>query len=331
MLRNRWSLHSVLTKPIRIIPTFHPEAIPLGGKAENDIVAKITIITDSNACLPAEVVQKYRIGIVPIVLIFGDEILLDGVDITPEEFYARLRTADPLPKTSSPSPAHYLEAFHAATIAGAEGIVVVTLSRKLSMSFNAAHLAAREMEGFPIRVVDGRMATIAQGFVALTAAQAAARDLDIDEVTAVTEKSISGIGFTVMLDTLEYLYRGGRVPAIASLIGSAINLNPVLGNKTDGTVGIIAPTIGQKAAMERVLREVRHKAKDRHLTRLAVMHADALDKAYELLNLVHERFDYDEVYVVELTAVMGAHAGPGVVGLAYQIEDPTAISYGEER
>jgi DegV family protein with EDD domain len=291
---------------------------------------KITIITDSNACLPAEIVQKYRIGIVPSVLIFGDETLLDGVDITPQEFYTRLRTADPLPKTSSPSPSQYLEAFQSAVADGAEGIVVITLSSKLSMSYNAAHLAAQETEGCPIRVVDGRMATIAQGFIALTAAQAAAQNLDIDSVASITEKSISGTGFSVMLDTLEYLHRGGRVPAIASLIGSAINLNPVLGNRSDGTVGIIAPTIGQRAAMERLIRDVKQKAKGRHLKRLGVMHADALERANVLLRLIRERFEFDEVYVVELTAVMGAHAGPGVVGLAYQVEDPPSSSSGGE-
>lgn len=211
----------------------------------------VKAISDSNTCLPPEIVERYQIGIVPILLIFGEMSLRDGVDITTQEFYQRLRTADPLPKTSSPTPAIYYEAFQEAKASGAEGVVVITLSGKLSMSFNAAYVAAQDMEGFPGRVVDGRMATIAQGFVALTAAEAAAQGMELDAVANTAEESIPKIGFAVMLDTLEYLHREGRVPAIASLMGSAIRLNPVLSNKPDGTVGIIAPTLGRKAAIHR--------------------------------------------------------------------------------
>jgi len=284
-------------------------------------VGLIKVITDSNTCLPPEIVARYQIGIVPILLIFGEESLRDGVDITAQEFYQRLRTADPLPKTSSPTPAIFHQAFQEAKANGAEGVVVITLSSKLSMSYNAAHLAAQDIEGFPVRVVDGRMATIAQGFVALTAAKAAAQGMELDAVANVAEECIPKIGFAVMLDTLEYLHKGGRVPAIASLVGSAIGLNPVLSNKPDGIVGIIAPTFGRKAAINRILSEVERKSKGRHLARLAVMHADAPERAEALKHQVTHRFDCSEVYFVELTPVMGAHAGPGVVGLAYQVED----------
>ena len=292
-------------------------------------MGKIAVITDSNTCLPDEILQRYQIEIVPIALIFGDEILRDGIDIDIPGFYARLRTADPLPTTSSPTPAQFIEIFQAAKSKGVDCIVVVTLSSKLSMSYNTAQIAVADMEGFPIRVVDSRMATIAQGFVALTAAEAATQGLALDDVASLAEKSTADIGFAVMLDTLEYLHRGGRVPAIASLIGSAVQLTPVVGNRGDGTVGIIAPTFGQKSAMERVLKEVEQRAKGRQLKRLAVMHADALERAKSLMEIVEERFACDEIYLVELTPVMGAHAGPGVVGLAFQIENPSLAYSGE--
>jgi DegV family protein with EDD domain len=293
-------------------------------------MGKIAVVTDSNTCLPKDIIQKYQIGIVPIVLIFGDEVLRDGVDINIQDFYTRLRTSDPLPTTSSPTPAQFIETFEEAKSKGAEGIVVVTLSSKLSMSFNTANIALQEMQGFPIRIVDSRMATIAQGFVALTAAEAAAQGLELDDIVSIAEKSTAEIGFAVMLDTLEYLHRGGRVPAIASLVGSAIKLNPVVGNRDDGSVGIIAPTFGQKSAIERVLKEVEQKSEGRKIKRLAVMHADALERAKPLMELVAERFECDEIYLVELTPVMGTHAGPGVVGLAYHIEDLPKGRNGED-
>ena len=286
-------------------------------------MASIKVITDSNTCLPPEIVARYQIGIVPILLIFGEETLRDGVDITAQEFYQRLRTADPLPKTSSPTPAVFFEAFQEAKVSGAEGAVVITLSGKLSMSFNAAHIAAHDIEDFPIRIVDGRMATIAQGFVALTAAEAAAQGKGLEAVAKAAEACVPKTGFAVMLETLEYLHKGGRVPAIASLVGSAIGLNPVLSNKPDGTVGIIAPTLGRKAAINRILLEVERKRKGHQLLRLGVMHADAPEEGEALKHEISDRFDSDEIYVVELTPVMGAHAGPGVVGVAYQVDDLT--------
>jgi DegV family protein with EDD domain len=285
-------------------------------------MGNIAVITDSNTCIPAEISQKYAIGIVPILLIFDEEALRDGIDINTEEFYNRLRESDPLPTTSAPSPAQYMQAFEDAINTGAEGIVVITLSSELSMAYSSAQLALKDMGDFPIRLVDGRMATIAQGFVAMTAAEAAAQGHDIDEVAAAAESSIPRIGFVIMLNTLEYLHRGGRVPAIASLIGSAIRLNPILANRSDGTVGIISPSIGKSAAMKRMISEVERKAKGRTLKRLAVTHAAAPNAAAALYSLVSDRFDCDEVYLVELTPVMGAHAGPGVVGLAYQIDNP---------
>jgi DegV family protein with EDD domain len=293
-------------------------------------MGKIAVITDSNTCLPAELIQKYQIEIVPIVLIFGDEVLLDGVDIGIQDFYARLRTADPLPTTSSPTPAQFVESFEEAKSKGAEGIIVVTLSSKLSMSYNTANIAIEEMKDFPIRLVDSRMATMAQGFIALTAAEAAAQGLKLDDVESLTRKSIDKTGFAVILDTLEYLYRGGRVPAIASLVGSAIRLNPIVGNRDDGTVGILAPTLGQKSAMERLLKEIEQQAIGRRLKRLAVMHADAPEKAQSLMEQVSKRFVCDEIYLAEFTPVMGTHAGPGVVGLAYQFEESPSVDSGEE-
>ena len=258
----------------------------------------------------------------PILVIFGDEVLRDGVDITPKEFYVRLRSADPLPTTSAPSPARCREVFEAARVAGAEGVVAVCLSSKLSMAYDAACAAARSMGGFPVRVIDSRLATIAQGFVAVAAARAALQGMDLDGVVAAAQRSVAGTGFVVVLDTLSYLRRSGRVPAILSLAGSMLNLRPVVGSQRDGTVGIVGRTRGKKAATERLLREVERRAVGRRLTSLAVMHADAPAEAEELREAVATRFECDDLYTVEFSPVMGAHAGPGVVGLAYQTVVP---------
>jgi DegV family protein with EDD domain len=285
-------------------------------------VGKVAVITDSNICLPPKVLKEYRIGIVPILIIMGEEILLDGLDITTEELYAHLRSSEELPTTSSPSPAQYQEAFKAAEKDGAEGAVVVTLSSKLSMAFNAASLARQAMPRFPVRVVDSRMATTAQGFVTLAAARAAIHGMDLEQVAAVAEESIARSGFVAVLDTLTYLHRGGRVPVIASLAGQMLNLRPVLKNQDDGSVGIAGIVRSKKKVAERLVRLVRRLTAPLSVTNLAVIHADARQEADELQTKAAQDFSDVDVFTVEFSPVMGVHAGPGALGLAYQAELP---------
>jgi DegV family protein with EDD domain len=268
--------------------------------------------------LPEELLQKYRIRVVPILVVFGDEALRDRVDITLKEFYVRLRSGDPLPTTSAPSPAQYQEAFEAAKAAGAEGVVAVCLSSKLSMAYASAYAAAQAMDEFPVAVIDSRLATTAQGFVALAAARAASQDTDLDGVVARAQRSIAATGFVAVLDTLSYLHRGGRVPAIASLVASALHLHPVMGNRRDGTVGIIAVARSKRAATAHMLRAIESRSAERGLRSLAVMHADASEEAVQLGETVVARFECDELYTVEFSPVMAAHSGPGLIGLAYQ-------------
>jgi DegV family protein with EDD domain len=285
-------------------------------------VGKVAVITDSNICLPPEVLKEYQIGIVPILIIMGEEVLRDGLDITTKELYAHLRSSEELPTTSSPSPAQYQEAYEAAEKIGAKGALVVTLSSKLSMSYIAASLASQAMPGFQVRVVDSRMATTAQGFVALAAARAAARGMDLEQVAATAERSIAGSGFVAVLDTLTYLHRGGRVPAIASLAGQILNLRPVLKNQDDGSVGIAGVVRSKKKVSEHLVRLVRRLTIGRNVTCLAVMHADAQQEAEELQEVAAQDFSDVDVFTVEFSPVMGVHAGPGALGLAYQADAP---------
>ncbi len=283
---------------------------------------KVRIITDSNTCLPQTLTERYGIKILPLVLIFGEEVLLDGIDITPTEFYARLRTADPLPTTSAPSPAQFIEAFQESEAVGAKGVVVVTLSSRLSMMYQSARIAADLMRALPVEIIDSGLATMAQGFIALEAARAAEQDSDLAGVVLAAESSIHRSGFIFVLDTLEYLHRGGRVPAVASIVGSALDIHPVVGSKGDGTVGILVPAHGKERAIESMIRALHRKVADRELRALAVMHADALTEAEDLMDRLASQFNVDELYITEFSPVMAAHAGPGALGFAYLMAEP---------
>jgi len=147
---------------------------------------KVALVTDSTACIPPEIARDLDITVVPIWVLFGEQAYRDGVDITPDEFYARLKTADPLPHTSSPSLGDYLKVFENLR-QEADSILVITYSSHFGMSYQAARIAGDQIEGVRVEVLDSRTATMAQGFVAIIAARAIARGADLETAIAVAE------------------------------------------------------------------------------------------------------------------------------------------------
>ncbi len=285
-------------------------------------MGKIKLLTDSNVCLPPLLVGRYGIEIVPLRLVFGEQVLRDGVDITPVEFYARLQKESKFPTTSSPGPEPFLEAYRQAQREGATGVVVITLSKNLSMMYSSARLAAKSVGDFPVAVVDSRMATMAEGFVVLAAAEAAHSGADLKQVISVAKAAIPRTGFAFVLDTLTYLKRGGRVPGIAAALGNALHIHPVIGSKGPGQIGILAPAHGIRQAEERLITTVEKRIGGRDLKGLAVMHACAAEKAEELMSKIKGRIEAPQRFITEFSPVMGAHAGPGTFGLAYFLDDP---------
>jgi DegV family protein with EDD domain len=275
---------------------------------------KVAVVTDSNVCLPPDLVEQLDIGVVPIWLIFGETAYRDGVDITPADFYVRLRTADSLPTTSAPSPSDFLRVFERLQ-EQAKSILVITVSSQLSMVYEAAIIARESMNGYPIEVLDGRTATMAQGFIVRAAARAIAAGADLHGAVAAARETMPRVGFFFALETLTYLHRGGRVPAIAEWVGRALRLHPILIGR-DGDVAVLGAGRTRRQVMERMLVELEQRAGSRSVE-VAVCHADAVEAAQEFRRAIAARFNCSELFTVEFTPVMGAHTGPGVVGLAY--------------
>ena len=279
----------------------------------------ISVITDSNTCLPSELIDRYRIKVIPLLLHFGEETFRDGIDIDTDEFYSRLETADPFPKTSAPKPEEFVDAFQETQQDGAQAAIVVTLSSHLSATSSSVKAAVDEMRSLPVAIIDSGLATIAEGFVALEAARAVDRGLPFDEAVAATRRSIPRCGFAFILSTLTYLYRGGRVPAIASVLGSKLDICPIIGNHSFGEVGILSHGRGVERAREKMIGVIKKRVAGKPLRDLAVMHANAEEKARELRDEVAARFAFDECFITELSPVMGTHAGPDALGIAYQL------------
>lgn len=278
---------------------------------------RIAVVTDSVAMLPKSLARELSIRVVPIVLTIGDRSYRDGIDLTTEEFYRLLRTSEELPTTAAPSVGEFLRVFEEA-LTDAEAVVAVHVSSELTSVYRFALMAAGQIPGDRVHVVDSQSATMAQGFVALAAARAARARADLETVLAAAADVRSKVRFFAFLETLEYLRRGGRVNGAVAMMGNAIQLKPIV-HIVDGQIAAIARPRTRRKATQAMLDLMSSEVADRAV-RAAVLHADAIDDAEALRRRVADQFDCLELHVTEMTPVMGTHTGPGLLGLAYHVE-----------
>ena len=280
---------------------------------------EVALVTDSTACIPVDIARQLEISVIPIWVLFGEEAFRDGVDISPNEFYTRLKTADPLPRTSSPSPGDYLAVFNRLR-ERAESILVITYSSRFGMAYQSARIASEQVEGVKVVVIDSRTATLAQGFIAIITGRAIASRANLTQAVEVAEQTIPRVGFLAKLETLNYLSQSGRVPEVADWIGRTLKLRLVFGSN-NGVVSVVGASRTQRQAIRQILDELEERT---HMAKLdvGIFHAEAPDEAQILREGLLNRFEVDELYSVEMTPVIGAHIGPGVVGLAYCLDNP---------
>ena len=280
---------------------------------------KVAIVTDSVACIPKERVEEYGIEVVPIQVVFGDKVYRDGVDITPREFYAMLRKAEKLPTTASAIPGAVLEAYQKAS-QRSDSILCVTISSKLSGMFEAAQLAKEmakeELPDVTIELLDSEIAAAAQGLIVLEAAKAAASGKSLSEVVETAKNVRQRVHLLIMLDTLYYLAKGGHVPKVAALAGSIIKIKPLLTFKEGEAEPIANPRTNSKA-IERILQLMEQWMVKGEPLHVAVTHADVEDEAIKLRDRIASQYDCADLFITEFTPVMGAHTGPGVIGICF--------------
>ena len=282
-------------------------------------MGRVVVVTDSAAALPRDLAERHSIHVVPLMLHWDGRAYRDGVDIAADEVYRRLRDSQSLPTTSAPSVGDFVQTYTRWAREGVEGIVSVHIASNLSATYQEAKVAGEVVRDVVrVRVVDSGTAAMGPGFAALGAARAALRGASLEEVAREAEEVARRTRVLAMLDTLEYLYRSGRVPRIASLMGAALELKPVVCIR-DGEVDVIAKPRTRHKAVEFMLREMEGEVGERPV-HVAVMHADAPAAAEQVRQEVAERFQCLELHVTEFTPVMGTAAGPGLVGLAFYDE-----------
>ncbi len=283
---------------------------------------KVAIVTDTTACIPDEQVAKYEIELVPVTLVFEGKAYRDGIDISPGEFYKLLRKEKKPPTTAASSPTPYLAAYRQAS-ERAESILCLTEPSKFSALYSSACLAmdmARTLLPAEIEVLNGTTAAAGLGLVTLAAARAAAEDKSLSEVMEVANSIMSRVNLFATLDTLHYLVKSGRVPQAAALVNSLLKIKPVFTlNHSDAHTVALPRTI--PSAIKQMLKLMEQHTTERKPLHVAVMHADAMDKAVALKNRISSQFNCTELFITEFTPVMGVHTGPGLLGIAFYPEE----------
>ena len=272
----------------------------------------VEIVTDSVADLPSQVVDELGITVIPLNVRFGEEVYRDGIDLTTEQFYERLRYSKIPPVTSVPSPQSFADAYDKLAEETDE-ILVITLSSKLSATYEVALQSIGLMKRkCRVEVIDSLTAVMAQGFVVMAAAKAARAGSSLNEVMEVAHRNIKRVDFRAAFDTLEYLRRGGRIGKAQALLGSMLKINPIITIK-DGVVEPAGRTCSRAKAVDYLYDFALSFS---HIDEMAVEDAACPDEADKLVQQLSSKFPKERIYRSKTTPVIGTHTGPGLLLVA---------------
>jgi DegV family protein with EDD domain len=280
-------------------------------------MTKVAIVTDSTAYLPNELLKEYSITVTPQILIWGDETFQDGVDIQPDEFYKKLASSKIMPTTSQVAIVTMKAAFEKLLESGYD-VLGIFLSAKLSGTMQSA-IQAKEMlsKAAPnIVVMDSNTTAMAMGFHVLSAARLAQSGAGLAECQKLAEEARKHTGVYFVVDTLEFLRRGGRIGGAQAMLGSALNLKPLL-ELRDGRIESVEKIRTKSKAISRMIELVVEKTAGSSPIRLATLHANAEAEARAALAAAAARLHPIEQILASVSPAIGTHAGPGTVGLAY--------------
>lgn len=283
-------------------------------------MSRVRILTDSTASLPSGIAEELGITWVPYYIHRGKEVLRDLVTAKADSFYSWMTTAEKLPTTASPGPGDYLDAYTALYEQGARAIASIHMTSKGSGAYQAAlaakNLIAERIPELRLEVIDTLNVAMCQGWIAMEAAREAIGGASLD---AVLQKVRSLIPYAQMIqtaDTLRYLQLGGRIGKATELVGSLLNIKPLIGMR-DGVIVALGKTRSREKAYRAMCDFVEHAASTIGPVKIAYVHAAAQSEALRLREMVQVRVDAVENYIAELSPALGVHSGPGTAGLCF--------------
>ena len=282
---------------------------------------KIALVTDSTNDIPSELRENYHIYVVPLTIVWGGKQYLDGIELTPEDFYTRLSTDPTIPTTSQPTPRDFLKAFEQARTDGAEEIVAIVISSAMSGTIGSVRTAA---EGFslPVHIVDSRSNSMSLGWQLLAAAREREKSGNALRMVEAAEKVRRNLHYHIILETMDYLFQGGRIAGAARLISGVLKIKPQIRvNHESGLVepGDISRTRSQ--AIEKLYTSFFKKVDINRPLHIAVLHNAALAEAESLAARIREEFHPAEMIINIVSPVLGVHTGPRALAICGYSEE----------
>lgn len=275
----------------------------------------VKIITDTTACLPKEIAQKYDIPVIPQIINFENDSYYEGIDMDIDAFMVRLKRSTELPQTAAPPPHLFAEAFQQLAPFG-EPILCIHPSSEVSGTVRSATLAARDFPKADIRIIDTRLIAGPLGTIVQLAAEAAASGSDADTIVALANDLSERCRLYFLVDTLEYLARGGRIGGATALVGSVLRIKPIL-SLQDGRVESYEKERTHKRALARLKEIVLSQIPRDGSGHLSVMHADHLEEGQALAAELGQATNQPEVPVLNMPPAIVTHGGPGILAAGF--------------
>ena len=282
-------------------------------------MASIKIVTDSAGDIPRSLAEAEGIHVLPMQIYFDLEEFRDGVDITPSQFYARIRQSGVIPKTAQPLLSEVRRVFEDLSADGSS-VIVIHLSSALSGTYSTSEMVAAEMakEGADITVIDSLSASYGQGSLAVTAARMAKQGATRDVILKDIRSRIPRINHLFILDTIEYLMKGGRISKAEAFVGTVLDIKPYLYIDNEGKIIPKGKVRGRKRSIMQLLSEVEERITDPENTTLSVVHSDCSEEADVLIAELRQRFNPSDIIKTEMTATIGTHVGPGLLAVIFE-------------
>lgn len=273
---------------------------------------KIAIMTDSTSDIPKQIIDEYDIHVVPLRILYKDAEYKDQVEITSEEVYKRMR--DEIPSTSLPSPADVLALFDRLKQEGFTHVLAIHISSGLSGTSQMIENLSHQVKGLVIKVVDSKNISMGLGYPVVEAARKLAQNVSFDALCIHVQETISKMKVYFVLETLEYLTKGGRIGKVAGTLGQILNLKPIITVNEEGVYTTHAKVRGRKQSIDRLFETVKtHLAKPMH--NVVVCHGAALEEAQELMDRIKKLGNVGELLIGHVSPVIGVHTGPGTLGV----------------
>ncbi|WP_086347303.1 DegV family protein [Candidatus Enterococcus clewellii] len=279
---------------------------------------KIALLVDSGTDVPQELVEKYNIYVIPLQIIYKDRVYTDKVDITPEEVYRRL--PQEIPSTSLPDGATITKIFEKIKEDGYEKLLAVTISSGLSGTHNIVRLIAEDFPALESFVLDTKNIGIAAGLQVIEAAKMIENGDSWEDIKVKTEENVKRSKIYFNVATLEYLQKGGRIGLVASILGNALKLNPIISCNEQGVYYTVSKARGRKKSLEKTFELIKEFVGNHKKISLAVAHGEAEEDAKTFYQKLKEHFPQaEEIYFGNISPALVVHTGPGLLGIGIQI------------